>query len=116
MREQIQQLTELARDYRDFCMVNLIDEGIHILRGEDTEHFSLQKIGRTIEVYVMDNYETFSLRLDDDKVEINLNHDNVSLPMSCTSKYLNELVADARNYLTGHLIHITRNSFKKEVA
>lgn len=111
MYPELKKLEQIAQDYRDFCMVNQIDEGIHTLRGEDVEHFSLKKEGTTIEIYNQNNYDQFTLTLDD-KVEVKLGYNEINLPMSCSSTYINELVESANNYLREHLVMIPRNESK----
>jgi hypothetical protein len=102
MKQQIEKLIELARDYHTFAMeVNLPMTHTHI-RGGHHQSPEWRKEGKLINVYLANEGTTWQVEFDEVKI-INYAKD-IQIPFESTEESLEETYSDAYDYLHNYLL------------
>jgi len=102
MKQQIEKLIELAKDYHTFAMeVNLPMRHNHI-RGGHQDNPEWCKEGKLISVYLADEGITWQVQFN--KVTIINYSKNIEMPFESTEESLEETYKDAYDYLHNYLL------------
>jgi hypothetical protein len=103
MKQQIEKLIELARDYHTFAMeVNLPMTHNRIRGGLQQNPPAWAKEGKLINVYLSDEGRTWQVSFD--KVEITNYTKRIGIPFEATEELLQETYNDAYDYLHNYLL------------
>jgi hypothetical protein len=102
MKEQVEKLIELAKDYVVFGIeIGLPDTHNHI-RGGHQEKPEFHKEGDLVSIYFSDKGETWSVTFKD--VTIVGYSSKFEMPMNADVDYLSKVYNSAKDYLNEHLL------------